>query len=138
MAPVSLPEPLVRTKVAEPLAQVPMDAAGEATPTSKRDMSPVPPQAPRIRRGHGFAPVLSDTVEVYSVGGERMYFDDIEDMTTGRLRLVVSVRRGVLPSQVQLLCGEFEISDDMPILSGHLTVCIRRAQEQIEFPQMLL
>ena len=138
MALVGVSESIVDTKVAEPLAQVPLDADGEATPTSKRDMSPVPPQAPRLRRGHGFAPVCSDVVEVYSVGGERIHFDDTKDMTTGRLRLEVSIRLGVLPSQVQLLCGEVEISDDMPILSESLTVCLRRAQEQVEFSQLLL
>ena len=135
---VGVSESLVDTKVVDPLAQVPSDVDGEATPTSKRDMSPAPPQAPRIRRGHGFAPVCSDVVEVYSVGGEHMYFDDTKDMTTGRLRLEVSIRLGVLPSQVQLLCDEVEISDDMPILSESLTVCLRRTQGQVEFSQLLL
>ena len=130
--------PAVETKNAEPHTHAPLDTEGESTSTSsKRNKSPVPPQAPRIRRGQGFAPVCLDVVEVYSVAGERMQFDT-KDVTTGDLRFAVAVRRGVLPSQVQLLCGDLEVSDDTPILSGHLTVAFRCAPESIAFPPMLL
>ena len=128
----------VETQNAELPTYAPLDANGESTPTSsKRNTSPVPPQAPRIQRGRGFAPVFLDAVEVYSVAGERMHFDT-KDMTTGDLRFAVAVRHGVLPSQVQLLCGDVEVSDETPILSGHLTVAFRGAPELIAFPQMLL
>ena len=131
-------EPAVETKNADPHTHAPLDSDGESTPkSSKRNKSPLSPQAPRIRRGQGFAPVFLDAVEVYSVAGERMQFDT-KDTTTGDLRVAVAVRRGVLPSQVQLLCGDLEVSDETPILSGHLTVAFRCAAESSAFPQMLL
>ena len=138
MEALGVSEPVMEMKNTEPHTHVSLDADGESTPTSsKRNKSPVPPQAPRIRRGQGFAPVCLDAVGVYSVAGERMHFDT-KDMTTGDLRFAVAVRHGVLPSQVQLLCGDVEVSDETPILSGHLTVAFRGAPELIAFPQMLL
>ena len=137
MATVDVSEPGVETKSAGALAHVSLDADGESTPKSKRKDSPTPPPAPRVRRGRGFAPVCLDAVEVYTAGGERMPFNT-EDITTGDLRFAVAVRRGVSPSQVQLLCGELEVSDDTPILSGHLTAAFRCAPEPMAFPPMLL
>ena len=137
MATVDVSEPGVETRSAGALAHVSLDADGESTPKSKRKNSPTPPSAPRVRRGHGFAPVCLDAVEVYTAGGERMPFNT-EDITTGDLRFAVAVRRGVSPSQVQLLCGELEVSDDTPILSGHLTAAFRCASEPMPFPPMLL
>ena len=130
-------EPVAEKKSAESLAHSSLDAHGESTPTSKRNNSPIPPQPPRVRRGQGFAPVFPNAVGVYSVAGERMQLDT-KDITTGDLRFAVAVRRGVSPSQVQLLCGELEVSDDTPILSGHLTVVSRCAPEPVAFPPMLL
>ena len=137
MATVDVSEPGVETKSAGALAHVSLDADGESTPKSKRNDSPTPPPAPRVRRGRGFAPVCLDAVEVYTAGGERMPFNT-EDITTGDLRFAVAVRRGVSPSQVQLLCGELEVSDDTPILSGHLTAAFSCAPEPMPFPPMLL
>ena len=137
MATVDVCEPGVETKSAGALAHVSVDADGELTPKSKRKNSLTPPPAPRVRRGHGFAPVCLDAVEVYTADGERMPFNT-EDITTGDLRFAVAVRRGVSPSQVQLLCGELEVSDDTPILSGHLSAAFRCAPEPVAFPQKLL
>ena len=133
MKAVDVDVPALETKNTEQHIQAPLDADGESTPkSSNRNKSPVPPQVPRIRRSHGFAPVCVDAVEVYTAGGERMPFDT-EDITTGDLRFAVAVRRGVLPSQVQLLCGDLEISDETPILSGHVAVAFRCAPEQVPF-----
>ena len=137
MATVDVSEPGVETKSVGALAHVSLDADGESTPKSNRKDSPTPPPAPRVRRGRGFAPVCLDAVEVYTAGGERMPVNT-EDVTTGDLRFAVAVRRGVSPSQVQLLCGELEVSDDTPILSGHLTAAFRCAPEPMAFPPMLL
>ena len=137
MATVDVSEPDAETKSAEALAHVSLDADGESTPKSKRENSPTPPPPPRVRRGNGFAPVCLDAAEEYSACGERMPFN-IEYVATGDLRFAVTVRRGVSPSQVQLLIGELEVSDDTPVLSGHLTAAFRCAPEPIAFPPMLL
>ena len=137
MATVDFSEPGVETKSTRALAHVSLDGDGESTPKSKRKISPTPPPVPRVRRGHGFTPVCLDAVEVYTVGGERMPFNT-EGITTGDLRFAVAVRRGVSPSQVQLLRGELEVSDDTPILSGHLTAAFSCGTEPIAFPSMLL
>ena len=119
-----VPEPVVETKGTEPLAHASLDADGESTPTSKRKNSPVPPQAPRIRRGQGFALVCLDAVEVYSVAGERMQFDT-KDITTGDLRYGVTLSRGVPVSQVRLLCGQSEVGDGTLVMVGQLSVAFR-------------
>ena len=137
MATVDVSEPGVETKSAGALGHVSLDANGESTPKSKRKNSPTPPPAPRVRRGHGLAPVCLDAVEVYTTGGERMSFNT-EDITTGDLRFAVAVRRGVSPSQVQLLCVELEVSDDTPIVSGHLSAVFRCVPEPVAFPSKLL
>ena len=137
MATVDFSEPGVETKSTRALAHVSLDGDGESTPKSKRKNSPTPPPAPRVRRGHGLAPVCLDAVEVYTADGERMLFNT-EDITTGDLRFAVAVRRGVSPSQVQLLCGELEVSDDTPILFGHLSTAFRCAPEPVAFPPKLL
>ena len=59
------------------------------------------------------------------------------DITTGDLRLAVASRRDVAASQVQLFCGEQELSDDTPVLSEQLSVVPRRASEPPAFPAML-
>ena len=137
MATVDVCEPGVETKSAGALAHVSVDADGESSPKAKRKNSLTPPPAPRVRRGHGFAPVCLDAVEVYTADGELMPFNT-EDITTGDLRFAVAVRRGVSPSQVQLLCGELEVSDDTPILSGHLSAVFLCAPEPVAFPPKLL
>ena len=103
------------------------DADGETTPKSKRDSSPVaPPPPPHIRRGRGVASVFEDIVEVCSVGGEQMQFKT-KDITTSDLRHAVAQWRDVPASQVQLFCGQSEVSDDNPVLGEQLSVAIRRA-----------
>ena len=103
------------------------DIDGETMPKSKRDSSPVVlPLPPHIRRGRGFAPVFEDMVEVCTVGGERMQFKT-KDITTGDLRHAVAQWRDVPASQVQLFCGQSEVSDDNPVLGEQLSVAIRRA-----------
>ena len=120
-----------------PQAALP-DADGESTPKSKRrEGSPIPPGAPHIRRGgHGFAPVFENVVEVNTAGGERMRFDT-KDITTGDLRVAIALRRGLPSSQVQLLCGQIEVSDDTPVDSGQLSVVFRQAPGPATFPVML-
>ena len=61
------------------------DVAGESTPKSKRESSPVPPLRPHLHRGRGFAPVFEDVVEVYTPGGERMEFDTKDIKGTSEL-----------------------------------------------------
>ena len=113
------------------------DADGETTPKSKRDSSPVaPPPPPHIRRGRGFAPVFEDMVEVCTVGGERMQFDT-KDITTGDLRYAVALRRGVPVSQVQLFCGQSEVSDEIPVMVGQLSVAFRCAPGPALFPRIV-
>ena len=113
------------------------DVDGESTPKSKRCSSPVPPPpALRAHRGHGFAPVFEDVVEVYTAGGERMEFNT-KDITTGDLRYAVAIRRGVPMSQVQLFCGQSELSDDIPVMVGQLSVAFRRAPELALFPRIV-
>jgi hypothetical protein len=41
--------------------------------------------------------------------------------------------RGVLLSQVQMLCGELEISVDTPTLSGHVIIVFRCAPGPVAF-----
>ena len=113
------------------------DVDGETTPKSKRDSSPAaPPSPPHIRRGRGFAPVFEDMVEVCTVGGERMQFDT-KDITTGDLRYAVALRRGVPVSQVQLFCGQSEVSDEIPVMVGQLSVAFRCAPGPALFPTIV-
>ena len=113
------------------------DVDGESTPKSKRESSPVPPPPVRhARRGHGFAPVCEDMVEVYTVGGERMQFET-KDLTTGDLRYAVALRQGVPVSQVQLLCGQSELSDETPVMVGQLSVAFRSPPEPALFPTIV-
>ena len=120
----------VETNHAELHTYVSIEADGESTPMSiKRSSSPVPPQAPRLQRGEGFALVCVDAVEVRTIAGERMKFNT-ENKTTRDLRVEVAMWRGVLPSQVQLLCDKLEICDKTPILSGCLTAIFRCAPER--------
>ena len=110
------------------------DVDGESTPKAKRDSSPVaPPPPPHIRRGRGFAPVFEDMVEVCTVGGERMQFKT-KDITTGDLRHAVAQWRDVPASQVQLFCGQSEVSDDNPVMGEQLSVAIRQAPGPALFP----
>ena len=136
MEAVHVSEPAVETKVTEPLAHASLESDGESTPTSTRKSSPVPPQAPRARRGQCFAPVCVDSVEVYSVAGERMHFDT-KDITTGDLRFAVAARRGVSPSQVRFFCDEQEVSDETPVLAEQLSVVLQHEPEPLAFPAML-
>jgi hypothetical protein len=120
----------VETNNAELHTYVSIEADGESTPVStKRSSSPVPPQAPRLQRGEGVALACVDAVEVHTVAGERLKFNT-ENKTTRDLRVEVAMWRGVLPSQVQLLCEELEICDKTPILSGCLTAIFRCAPER--------
>ena len=112
------------------------DVDGESTPKSKRESSPVQPPVRHARRGHGFAPVCEDMVEVYTAGGERMQFDT-KDMTTGDLRYAVAMRRGVPVSQVQLLCGQSELSDETLVMVGQLSVAFRCLPEPALFPTIV-
>ena len=113
----------------------PPDVEGETTPKSKRrESSPIPPRVPLVGRGRrGFAPVCQDVLDVETIGGERMQYDT-RDMTTADLRIAVAMRRGVASSQVQLFCGEKEVSDESPVLSGQLSVAFRQVSE---LPEML-
>ena len=122
--------------VVEAEGVVPSDVDGESTPRSKRDSSPVPPPVRHTRRGHGFAPVCEDMVEVYTVGGERMQFET-KDLTTGDLRYAVALRQGVPVSQVQLLCGQSELSDETPVMVGQLSVAFRSPPEPALFPTIV-
>ena len=109
------------------------DIDGESTPTkSKRESSPTPPYVPHRRRGHGFAPVFEDRVEVYTVSGERMEFDT-KDITTGDLRYAIALRRGLPASQVRLFCGQTEVTDEIPVMVGQLSVAFRFVPEPALF-----
>jgi hypothetical protein len=120
----------VETNNAELHTYVSIEADGESTPVStKRSSSPVPPQAPRLQRGEGVALACVDAVEVHIISGERLKFNT-ENKTTRDLRVEVAMWRGVLPSQVQLLCDKLEICDKTPILSGCLTAIFRCAPER--------
>ena len=114
-----------------------LDVDDESTPKLKRCSSPVPPPpAPCARRGHGFATVFQDVVEVYTAGGECMGFDT-KDITTGDLRYAVALKRGVPMSQVQLFCGQSELSDEIPVMIGQLSVAFRSAPGQELFPKIV-
>ena len=109
------------------------DVAGESTPKSKRESSPVPPLPPHRHRDRGFAPVFEDVIEVYTPGGERMEFDT-KDITTVDLKRLVALKRGVPLSQVQLFSGQTQVTDETPIMVGQLNVVFKCALEPECFP----
>ena len=120
----------LETKNAELHTYVFIEADGEsASMSTKRSSSTLPPQGPRLQRGVEFALVCVDDVEVHTVAGEHMKFNT-ENKTTRDLRVEVAMWRGVLPSQVQLLCDELEICDKTPILSAYLTAVVRCTPER--------
>ena len=76
--------------------------------------------------------MFEDRVEVYTVSGERMEFDT-KDITTGDLRYAIALRRGLPASQVRLFCGQTEVTDEIPVMVGQLSVAFRFVPEPALF-----
>lgn len=106
------------------------EVQGQTTPTSKRTSSSTPPPIRRVVcRGRGFAPICTDSVEVYTTGGVCMKFNNTEALsTTSDLRFAIASVRGVACSHVQLLCGENVVDDNTPIVSESLNVVFGSSQ----------
>ena len=62
---------------------------------------------------------------------------DTKDITTCDLRYAVALRQGVPVSQVQLFCGQSEVSDEMPVMLGQLSVAFRCTPEPALFPMIV-